>query len=447
MLATLTALVAFSAASAQSFKTGYFLENYTYGYRINAAAPLEEDGYTFFALGLGNLSAEVNSNFAITSLLAFDKNGSLVLPVFSDVLSGARTVSNLLRDNQAELDLNANLFTVGWQGNTNRFSLEYNLRSNAYLDMPLDFFSLLSRGLNSLSTGEYEPDYSFVGMHFGMSAYSELALGYTQQIGNVVTLGVRLKGLFGNHSAGLDWALSIGPGINKDIRADTEGSVFLSAPVDLSIPTMRTGGQEYYYLGSMGEAVATWLSDWNNLPKKRIAGLGFAADLGVTVKPFDGFELSASVNDLGFINWKSTVNGRMHFKDELDGNDYKQIFAIDNSGSARYTTSLNYTIHAGAKYHMPFYDRLSLGLLGTFRQYSGEGRFGIDVTPLDFISIAGSFGIGTYGGSVGAAVNFRIPLVNFFVGMDGMFFDLIPGTPIPSGRVCTVVNAGLLLAI
>lgn len=446
-LALTLALAASVAASAQSFKTGYFLDNYTYAYRLNAAAPLESKDFTFFALGLGNASLDLNSNFGITSILAFE-GGKLVLPVFNDVFSEAQAISGLLRNNYAELATSGNVITIGRQSGFNRFSLEFNVRSDVYLNMPMDVFALLKRGLESLATQDYEPNYNFVGMHFGMNSYSELALGYSRQIGDAVTLGARLKGLFGRGSSAFDWALSVGAGPGNTIIADTDASICVSSPVDLKIPTILIDHQEYYYLGGLlTESVAGMIGGWGRLPRRRIAGFGAAADLGITVKPIDGLTLTASVNDLGFLTWKSTINGRMRFNDQIDRKDYSRIFAIDNSGGPTFTTFLNYTVHAGARYRMPFYDRLSLGLLGTFRQHSAEGRIGLDITPLDFISITGSAGLGTYGGSVGAAVNFRIPLVNFFVGIDGMLFNFIPGTVIPAGGVNTAACAGLVLAI
>lgn len=441
------ALAASLAVSAQSFKTGYFLDNYTYAYRLSAAAPLESKDFTFFALGLGNASLELNSNFAISNILAFE-GGKLVLPVFNDVLSEAQAISGLLRYNTAELATSGNVITIGRQSGLNRFSLEFNVRSEAYLNLPLDVFSLLKRGLESLATQEYEPDYSFVGMHFGMNSYSELALGYSRQIGDVVTVGARLKGLFGRGASAFDWSLSVGAGPGNTLIADTDASISVSSPVNLSIPTILIDHQEYYYLGGLfTETVAGIVGGWGKLPRRRIAGFGAAADLGITVKPIDWLTLTASVNDLGFLTWKSTINGRMRFNDQIDRSDYSRIFAIDNSGGPTFTSFLNYTVHAGARMRMPFYDRLSLGVLGTFRQHSAEGRIGLDVTPLDFISITGSAGLGTYGGSLGAAVNFRIPLVNFFVGVDGMLFNFIPGTILPAGGVNTVACAGLVLAI
>lgn len=46
-----------AALSGQELKTGFFLENNVYSYRINPAATFEEKPYTFFAIGLGNVSA------------------------------------------------------------------------------------------------------------------------------------------------------------------------------------------------------------------------------------------------------------------------------------------------------------------------------------------------------------------------------------------------------
>lgn len=434
-------LSAAAAVCAQDYKSGFFLDNYVYGYRTNPAAPIaEDDSYTFIGLGIGNVTAEANLNFPFSSIINKTGTGDLVFPLISPQFTEAQVLENLLPDNGLMLDANVNILSFGRQDRDSRWNVELNLRTNNYVNAPKDFFKLVKRGLASLETGEYDPDYSFNGMALDSKVFTELAFGYSRKIGDFVTVGARLKALAGIADASLGWNLSIGPALdeNLDIRVRTDASIRASAPV--SFPLVQKDGRYMLDLGAFDFKP-------ENVLKNIVSGWGAAADLGVTVEPLEGLQISASVNDLGFISWKPVVNGNLLFEKEILGKDYEDIFGLESNSDSRYSTMLNYTVHAGVRYHMPFYDRLSVGLLGTFQQHNKEGRFGITVTPLDFISIAGSAAYGTFGPSFGAALNFHLPVVNFFVGMDSLVLNYLPGTFVPSGKVNTTVNAGLLLVI
>ena len=155
--------------------------------------------------------------------------------------------------------------------------------------------------------------------------------------------------------------------------------------------------------------------------KVGFSGIGAAVDLGITYCPLDELALGVSVLDLGFINWKDgfdtylAYNGRM--VESLD-----DIFALEMQPKNARSKMINYNIHASAQYRMPFYDGLSLGLLGTFQQYFREGRFGVTFTPWKWLSLAASAAWNNYGGNLGAAINIRFPGVYMFVAADSFNF-------------------------
>lgn len=448
LLLAITLLLAVAAtARAQEFRTGYFLENYSYAYRINPAAPIEGKPYFFAGLGLGNVTAEAHTNLSLPSFIARDKNGELAFPLLSSDFTMEQALSGLSSVNDLGLNLNMNLLTIGWQGQNNRITAEVNLRSDSYLFVPIDMFSLVKLGLSSLADSEFDQKYSFAGLDVGTDLYTELAVGYTQRIGDMLTVGGRIKGLFGIASVGAGLDFSVQPGLEKDIAGAVDGTLHVAAPITVPIGKFDYEGKQYY------DIAATDVSDlsglWNQ-SAKGTAGWGLGFDLGVTFEPIDGLYLSAAVNDLGFINWNCSVNGHMFYDSntmgELDSEDYKTILAMEVLNGGRYTTALNYSIHAGAKYKMPFYDRLSVGLLGTMQRHYKEARLGLDITPLDFISLAGSAALSNYGGSLGAALNLKFPIVNFFIGTDAFFFNLTRQF-IPVDPVNSTVTVGLLLAI
>ena len=94
---------------------------------------------------------------------------------------------------------------------------------------------------------------------------------------------------------------------------------------------------------------------------------------------------------------------------------------------------------------MPFYEGLSAGVITTVQNFYKEVRFGLDVTPIRAISLAASAALNSYGFDMGAALNFRFPGVNLFLGTDSMFFKMNE-YHIPSSKGVTNVTAGLAIA-
>ena len=178
--------------------------------------------------------------------------------------------------------------------------------------------------------------------------------------------------------------------------------------------------------------------------KAGLSGFGLGLDLGATWMPTDGLEIGLSVLDLGFIGWNGTLHGIIKYTDKKF-NDEEDALELEAIAAEKTNTLLDYNIHLSAKYRMPFYEGLSVGLLGTYQKHFKEARLGIDVTPLRAISIAASAAYNTYGLDFGAALNFRLPGVNLFLGADSIYFKMTPDM-IPETRGITNVTAGLAFA-
>ena len=442
VLSSLLLLSVSAAVLAQDFKTGYFLDNYTYSYRLNPAAPMEEDSYSFFAVGLGNVTAEARSNLGIYSF--FRPVGDEYYFFTESDVPVADALSGFAENNSVLAGAKVNVFTFGRQLHESRFSVELNARTDNSLVAPYDFFSLIKHGLYSLSTGEIEPRYQFSGVSLNSNTYAELAFNFGHKVGDVVTLGATLKGLVGFASAALDWDLDVVPGTGAEsLKGACNFDAHIASPMTIPFANYTRDGKTYYDPEHMTDNMDI-ASAWKNNPKK-VGGWGLAADLGITIEPFDGLSLEASILDLGFMSWNSTFHGKMEFSGQIPDDDYKEIFEIEDLTHLKYTNMLNFKVHAGAKYRMPFYDGLSVGVLGTYQKNFREVRLGLDFTPIRFISLAASAGFNNFGTDFGAAMNIRFPGVNFFVGTDALYFKM--NKFIPTEKVNTLLTAGLVIAI
>ncbi|MBO4671926.1 MAG: hypothetical protein J5640_08845 [Bacteroidales bacterium] len=429
ILSAALSLCCFPLLFAQELKTGFFLENNVYSYKINPAAPFEEKPYTFFAVGLGNVSATAMSNLGVSSVLYPTASG-LVWGFDSDVPTD-KFLSMFAKDNIVLPQVNVNLLSFGHQGEKGRFNFELNLRSDNYFYLSKDFFSALKVGLNE-GLKSKSGMYSFQNLNASSSNYLEAALGYSHKIGDMITLGGRLKFLMGLGAASVDINNFTG-GANEagDFVASTDVDVLIATSF-LKVGTEMVNGKELYDFTTM---------DFNTIG---INGYGFGADLGITIEPVHGLTIGLSALDLGFINWNSTVNGKIKY-DLQPIDTVEQGLELQVAPASAAIKKLNYNIHLSAKYRMPFYEGLGVGVLGTYQKYFKEARIGMDFTPFRAISLALSGAYNNFGYDFGGALNIRFPGVNLFLGLDSIYFEMTPQF-LPVSRGITNATVGMAIA-
>ena len=427
LAALLTGVMAVSAA--QEFKTAYFLDNHVYSYRINPAAPFEKDSFSFFAVGVGNVSFAMPSNQALSNFIFTTPEGRYTWG-FGESVPAEKFLSGITKDNFMQPELGINLITFGHQAEDRRFTAEVNLRSSTYFYAPKDFFGAMKIGLNDglkTKTGRY----SFENMHLESNTYAEIAVGYSRRLEDNLILGGTAKLLFGLAGAFLDvHSLDLGELPNDDFGGSVDADAYLSSKI-LGINTTLIGNS-LANLQNVG---------YNGIG---ISGLGLSFDLGATWTPIEGLDVGFSIIDLGFLTWFDSVHGKINYKDRII-DTAEQGLQLESAETVRKTKLINYNVHLSAKYRMPFYEGLSAGVITTVQNFYKEVRFGLDVTPIRAISLAASAALNSYGFDMGAALNFRFPGVNLFLGTDSMFFKMNE-YHIPSSKGVTNVTAGLAIA-
>ena len=247
-------------------------------------------------------------------------------------------------------------------------------------------------------------------------------------------------------------------GTNPSVVNLGESSISVKPDVGLNfsgLPTIAPGTGNSLDFSKIG---------FNGSP---VGGFGAALDLGVEFKPFPGFEAMLAVNDLGFISWNNNFSGAVkgdfsfsggsialeggEFKTDFDGilDKLMDSFRLEASQNGKSMSGMPFNVAAGVKYKMPFYDRLSAGVLATYHNSAYipwfDARLGVTITPVDLIGLSANIGTGTFGPTFGAALDAHLGPVNILFGLDSFIGKAgkFSGIPIPLNAFMANVHAGI----
>ncbi len=457
---------AFSTYAQQNLRTAYFLDGYTYGYKLNPAFQGERG---FFAIPvLGKTSLGLESNLALSTFLYPTADGKLATFLHPDVTSD-EFLSKMRFGNKALVNVDLPVFALGFRTGEMYHTLDLSVRADVGANLTKDLFKFIKVG-----SADGTDKWNLSNLGARGEARMEVAYGLSRPIGDIVTVGARVKMLMGLAKA--DIAMD-----NLSLKMNgEEWAVSAKGLANISGPfTIQTKG----HTGNAEDPSQSNVLDWSSIafPETteeiidyfRKPSIGFAVDLGVTVNLLEYITLSAAVLDLGVMSWKdmlkaSTPEASWSFagfenlslnEDDPIGDqfgditeEFMDVINVSKDGvSAKAATPLSATIHLGAEAKMPFYERLSFGLLGTQKiagPYSWtEGRLSMNLAPLRWFSLSASGAISTFGTSLGGAVNLHMPGLTLFVGLDS-FSPLLNMTPqfVPIDALNTNVTLGLNFA-
>ena len=152
-----------------------------------------------------------------------------------------------------------------------------------------------------------------------VSAYTDIALGYSHKINEHWTVGGKLKILVAQATlqAQIDQLKFVSTTDSTHVSGN--GHIYAAAP--LQWQKMPTN------VNDLGDFDIQSLLFDSSLPLKdqimefiRPAGLGAAFDLGATYKPIKNLQITASVTDLGFIRWSRHAKADISMKAQRSGN-------------------------------------------------------------------------------------------------------------------------------
>ena len=418
----LLCIATIAPVNAQISKSAYFLEGMPMRGKLNPALS-SEYGYVSFPF-LGDINVGVSSNVGAGTFLYPSGDGELLNFLSPDVNS-KEFLGSLKSQNKMVTNLDLSILSFGFHKWNGFNTFDVSLHAAAGVQMPKDIFEFLKVGRQSVTD---PTTYQIRDINMNAIGYVDIALGHSHKINDKWNVGVKLKGLVGIANADIN--------IDKmDITMDNITSQWI-------IESKGTGNVALK--GLMIEEEQVTPSNGENYSKVDgvdfddsqigVAGGGIAVDLGVTYRPIKELEISASVNDLGFIYWKhnkavETISTGVVYDGINTGNDedfdviddeFSKMIEFREVEKPKTTSMLKASLNVGAEYSF-LNNAISLGVLSHTRfgkQTYAEGMFSVNFRAKKIFMMSLNGTVSNMGSSFGTLLNLCPKGFNLFVAVD-----------------------------
>ena len=382
-----------------------------------------------FYLGLpGFSSLEVNAgNNALGFLDVFKPN------MVGDSLGYRKDVLNKLDKNILLFgDLRQDWLSFGFRVNESYFTFAISERIETSGILPKDLIRLTLNG-NMQNFSDPAKSYNFDLSGLGLNAtwYREYALGYSKEINENLTFGLRARLLFGKANITTTTAITL---------PQTDMSLWkANANLELksSVPTLHVTYKSDGKIDSTelkqnnSDALLDKLNSYNPTNNK-----GIGLDFGIVLKPISILTFSASILDIGYIHWKNNIhslsyNGPVTFKglpasvsDTIDRmqalvDTFKNLKYRHNQDD--YITTLSPKLYVGA--HLQLVKFLGVGFLSRFQMMESSIRsqytLSLNLTSAKFIGTTLSYTLADgMTDNFGIAMNLNFGPLQWYISSD-----------------------------
>lgn len=439
----LAAMLAMPAA-AQELKTSYFMESSTTRHEMNPAL-LDKPFKTMPLLPIGYFNIGTTGNVGLKNFVykmepgwqGYGMNNNNLTTFMHPSVSADDFLDGLKDNNRLSVNLKYQIVGMGFKSFGGISSIELNLRSNTNVALPKDLFEFMK-------TAGTKSDYDISDIGVRTETYAELGLGHSHKINKKLTIGAKMKFLFG-----LAYADLLGQNIKLHL-SDDKWAVTGDINAKLSVMDSQIDFDEDKADPETGRPRVDGFDD----VKASLSGFGMAFDLGATYQLLPDLKLSAAITDLGFINWKNTHKATSAGNWEFDGfdniyvtgdkgpddkyeignqfedlgDDLGDMFAVYYDGKKKEKQTLAATLTLGAEYTLPVYRKLRFGFLyssrlaGRFSYH--QGLFSANIAPVKWFDAALSMGFTSTGVTGGLVASLHCKRFNFTVGTDRFFSKL-----------------------
>lgn len=398
-----------------------------------------------FSLGLVDAKIQV----MVPGITAYD--------ILRDDETFNQTMNKILDGNQFNLNdinigLEANLLLFGFRMNKMYTSFGLQINTNQDISVPKEFAAL---GYYGNSSNLFGKEISFNNMKVNTSTYASIHAGLSREINEKLTVGVRGKYLIGLFDAQVYRS-------NGYFKTDSgDLNVYkLNANLDYEFRAAGIDRIDYYQNMPEGATASSYINPIFNDP----VGRGFAFDIGADYKINKKMSVSASILDIGGINWKQAKTYSKNFEFEFEGftdPDFDSIskltedlvdsldnLAKPNESSTSYRRALNTKYYLGFNYQLT--NSTSAGFVGFGEKVNGKFYTGLSVNLsqriLHFLELrAGVTKYRDFSPAVSAGIAVHLGPLTIFGNTDQFINNLNYSTAnVVSNRVGLNLNIGNL---
>lgn len=406
LLIVVMAVVAMFVAeqAAAQLRSSYFMEGSYFRTELNPALTPTR-GYLALP-GMSGVGLNLQSNFFSVDKL-YREYGGEYISIFDNRISSDDAFSGINDINNLNINANVNVIGVGFHSRKTFWSFGFNARvqGNALLERGL------FEGLKGATTALDEST-------LDVTSFGELYLGSMFNLHKNLSMGFRLKALFG--------FANINGSLTEATRGNLKGNfVFSGMPVERD--ELEVYDEDLVYNFTANHLFAAPVN------------FGLALDLGLELRLFnDHLKISAAVTDLGYIKWHKKqmmkVDVDAHY--DVDNSNLKNIyqfgtpeFDLSNhhiiaAEKAHVMRMLNYSVNVGVEYNF-LRNHFAVGVLShnvfcNNKMNYFELTASLNIRPTNWITLTAShtFLGENKPGVFGAAVNIHPRAINIFVGAD-----------------------------
>lgn len=439
VLSIFIALIFFTiSVKAQDPLSLYYLENVPQTMSINPAMVPRANAF-FGVPGINSIYTGVNTDMFGSDIIQQLDNGEYVTltqagydyePFYKNIgnaanFSSYQTIAPLV---------------FGFSGKKGYFSFSWTEKVNQSMAIPKDFFKILDAGFPDGSSFDFSP------LSVNAQYYRELSFGYSYKFMSKLRVGIHAKVLQGLAAVKTDFDKFDIDVSRESWDFDMDGTVYISAPVE--IVQDGTGIPDSIITPEFDAkfAIDKGLLNFSNP--------GFAIDFGAVYEHNAAWTFSASINDLGFINWNGDLNSftaKGDFKFDgisIDGSDIDSLGNITDGivdslmdavtmehGHESFSTGLGPKLYIGAQYNVNHYFSVG-GLSRTvfakndFRQ---EFNVSANLNLYHVLSTSINYTFALNGANtIGLGLSLRGGPIQFYIAMDYLPYSAYKNVTIAS---------------
>lgn len=287
---------------AQQVTTLYFLENAPMRHIVNPALQPVSNGYINFSpLGYTSFWAG-NNSLTLSDFIYIDPQTGTPITALHPNGNKQALLKTFRKTTLMDADATIDLLSFGFRIRENGyFHFGAMIHGAGGVTTPRGLYNFaLGGGMTDLNGGINSISLSPLGAD--ASIYTEIGAGYSHKINEQWTVGGKLKFLMGTAYMGLSTNNLNIDASATEWRLHGDADIVVAAPLQWeSLPEEITRET----LENMQWSDLLGLDNTTQLIRRVLhpSGYGAAVDLGFTYKPVEQVQITAAINDLGFIYW------------------------------------------------------------------------------------------------------------------------------------------------